>query len=404
MSLFTSPDRAVSAAARIALRHLDELRAAYTRATGALATFENVAGLNADRTAFASMLDRDGWIAVGRTAPAAFFVGADPLCVAFLENVDHVFTQGDLDAFDTWLDAVEEIGLVSPEVVVRGREIVATTVPADPARPVDLGDMELLLRTKNCSQVAYCYIEGDAVDVYDEGGRKFHSEPLAGFPGAFLADNPGEWFAGFPGTCANLRRPLTAEDRIHDIFPATLADGTAFFDGRVITDPEEILHHVNAQHSIIWGGRYHFSGDGFDALASEVLDYFGDPDVRQGMHIMIGSELRELVNDGRILTNEQVANAFAPAYSGYSDAPAGWISFEALPRDGRTVFRCSHSLELLDWATLRSDAPVIAFNPEGLDTGAWVSLRDGDGTELIAYVIGTGSWAVVDCLSSLRFR
>ena len=65
-----------------------------------------MADFTAAREAYADAVGREAWIAAGSTAPAAFWAGADPLTVAFLENVDHLFDRGTIDCFGTWLDAV----------------------------------------------------------------------------------------------------------------------------------------------------------------------------------------------------------------------------------------------------------------------------------------------------------
>jgi hypothetical protein len=396
----TPNDRAHRVANRLALPHIGRMLEVFEAVTGRSTNAWDVESFKEARSAFARGLSRDGWMSVASGAPAEFWVGVDPMAVAFMGvNIGHLFAQDDFECFRTWIDFAEESGLASAEVIARAREIIATTPPASDARPVDLGDAEITLYRVGKVDALSCYVDTaeGTVSAWRYPGEFVHTEPVSTFPSGLLGVVGGEWTAGTVNSPIHCDHVLTGEDRLDDLVPTELADGEAFFGGRYYDDADEILRLVNTRYQIVWGGRWINLEDGGERVrvANEVLDFYGDPVAVHRMPVTLGGErmlLRRdtpLIDDGHVA---RVVNGWSPQAR---SAPAGWMAFELSGRPARGLTFGS-PMNAVAWQAVPGPAPMVAIDPATMRRGDWFRFVDDYGCEVAARKIGPDTWAVVD--------
>jgi hypothetical protein len=393
-------DRASRAANRIALRHIDELHRVFAEVTGHESNFWDVASFATAREAFAVGLGAERWFKVAKTAPAAFWVGVDPMAVAFLgEGIDHIFTDDDFVCFDGWVDVAEEGGLISADVAARGRDVLATAVPASDARTVDLDDAEITLYRVGDVDALSCYVDvaEGTVSAWRYPRECVHTEPVSTFPSGLLGVVGGEWTAGTVNSPVHCDHVLTADDRLGDLVPTELADGEAFFGGRYYDDADEILHAINERYQIVWGGRWidlDTPGARIKA-ANEVLDFYGDPVREHRMPVTIDGGRMLLRRNVPLVDDAHVARVVNGWNTQAKTAPDGWLAFELSGRPSKGL-TFSTPMNAVAWQAVPGTAPMVAIDPATMRRGDWFRFIDDYGYEVAARKIGPNTWTIID--------
>jgi hypothetical protein len=384
MSTFFENDRTSAAAARIFLRHR---RTVNDRLSGWLGERVNLGRLrDVDALRSRVLRDADDDRAVAESSPRYFWLTAGaPLSVGVLEPVDGLFTAHD---GGTLLDHVEEWeGVGMPPTTARALRDIATGTVWVAERPVDYDGLELTLHGPDGPVGVVVHRDGAGALVagWGPGGGV---EPFEGFPGGFLARNPGEWMMADFACLAPYDGPVRDGGPLVDRLPRTLTPGTAFIGGRVVPDPQDVLEAHRAGRWVAWAGRVWAPGD--TALVASVLRYFGDPRADAPMAVDVDGRRRWLLKDVTV-GDDVVARFTASTLPGRVHSAPGWAAFA--PMGGR--FGTNVPFDGLDWGYLPARVPAIAVDLSGFTTGDWVSVTDGDLNNTF-WRIGPDRWGVVE--------